>query len=271
MAGAAASPFVTNYVSRMSDIRIACVHSTSKEACECFEALGQRYDFVSEDEAEVIVVLGGDGFMLHSLHKFLDRGLPMFGMNCGTVGFLMNENRLDDLQQRLAATKEVSLHPLEMQAVLQDGSTRSAIAFNEVSLIRNSGQTANIRVLVDGVQRVPKLVGDGILVATPAGSTAYNLSAHGPIVPLDANLLALTPICAFRPRRWRGALLPRTAEVELVNLDPERRPLTVSPDFNAFENVVSVKIREDRSREFKLLFDPDHPLEERIIAEQFAD
>lgn len=255
----------------MSQKRIACVHSTSKAARECFELLRERCDFVGVNEAEVIVVLGGDGFMLHSLHKYLDLGVPMFGMNCGTIGFLMNENRLDDLHQRLDATKEVSLHPLAMTAKLRDGSTKTAIAFNEVSLIRNTGQTANIQIRVDGVERVSKLVGDGVLIATPAGSTAYNFSAHGPIVPLEANLLALTPICAFRPRRWRGALLPHTAEVEFVNLDPKHRPISASPDFNEFENVVSVKVQEDPSRKFKLLFDSDHTLEERIIAEQFAD
>lgn len=255
----------------MSQNKIACLHSSSKEAHECYHALCERYEFVPEDKAELIVVLGGDGFMLHTLHKYLDVGVPVFGMNCGTIGFLMNEFRSDDLEQRLDATKEVSLHPLQMTAVMKDGSSESAIAFNEVSMIRKTGQTANLRILVDGIERVSKLVGDGVLVATPAGSTAYNFSAHGPIVPLDANLLALTPICAFRPRRWRGALLPHTAEVECINLDPENRPISVSPDFYEFENVVSVKIRQDNSREFKLLFDPDHPLEERIIAEQFAD
>lgn len=251
--------------------RIACVHSQSEAARQCFEQLETKYEFVREEEADVVLVLGGDGFMLHSLHKFLDLNVPMFGMNCGTIGFLMNENRIEDLHERLSTAKEVSLHPLAMTAVLKDGSTQAAIAFNEVSLIRNSGQTANVQILVDGIERISKLVGDGVLVATPAGSTAYNFSAHGPIVPLDANLLALTPICAFRPRRWRGALLPHTAEVEFVNLDPENRPLSVSPDFTEFQSVVSVKIRQDPTREFKLLFDPDHPLEERIIAEQFAD
>ena len=207
--------------------------------------------------------------MLHSLHEYLGLGLPIFGMNCGTVGFLMNDYRTDALSERVRAAHEEALFPLQLSLVDRNGEERQALAFNEVSLIRLTGQSANLRLSVDGVVRLDRLVCDGVLVATPAGSTAYNLSAHGPVLPLSANVLSLTAVSPFRPRRWRGALLPDTSVVELVNLDPEKRPLGVSADFHEFRDVAVVEIRQDRSSPQRILFDRDRTLSERIIGEQF--
>ncbi len=209
--------------------------------------------------------------MLHTLHMFLGRALPIYGMNRGTIGFLMNRFSADELVERVESASVADLTPLSMTALDVDGVTHSSLAFNEVALLRLSNQTANIRVTVNGVERIEKLVSDGIMVATPAGSTAYNLSAHGPIIPLDANVLALTPISPFRPRRWHGALLPNTATVEFQNLNPAKRPLSATADFQESRNVVSVTVREDREHMCRVLFDPDHSLEERIFNEQFVN
>jgi NAD+ kinase len=251
-------------------LKIACIHSDTETALQRFEALKKNHHLVSPDEAEVILVLGGDGYMLHSLHEFGHVGKPFYGMNCGTYGFLMNDFSEDDFQTRLKNTKKEILHPLTMKATLRTGEIATGVAFNEVSLFRRTRQTANIVVMVNDVERISRLVCDGVLVATPAGSTAYNFSAHGPIIPIGSNVLALTPVSPFRPRRWNGALLPHSATVRFINLDPEKRPVYVSADFKECPDVLSVDIREDRSREVYLLFDRDHTLDDRIFSEQFA-
>jgi NAD+ kinase len=250
--------------------KIACVDSGSPRAKVAHAELADRYPLVPPGESDVIVVLGGDGFMLHSIHHYHYLGRPLFGMNCGTVGFLLNTYRLDNLPERIAAAKALHLHPLIMKATTAGGNVEETAAFNEVTVIRHTGQSANIRVTIDGVERLAKFVGDGIIIATAAGSTAYNLSAHGPIIPLGSSILALTPVSPFRPRRWRGALLPHTVVVVLENLDPKKRPLTATADFNEIYDVVSVTVREDTATTVNLLFDPDHSLEERMLGEQFT-
>lgn len=222
------------------------------------------------EEAAVVVALGGDGFMLETQHRFLGRNLPVYGMNCGSVGFLMNAFQPEDLPARLAVAQSATLHPLRMRAVDATGTLREALAINEVSLLRETRQAAKIRILVDGKERLAELICDGILVATPAGSTAYNLSAYGPIVPLGANLLPMTPISAFRPRRWRGALLPADAVVLFQILEPGKRPVAAVADNVEVRDIRSVEVREDRGVRMTMLFDPDHGLSERIIAEQFT-
>jgi NAD+ kinase len=254
----------------MADLRLGCIASKLPAAQEGRAALKRCYPLVPVERADVIIALGGDGLMLHSMHKYLALGVPIYGMNRGTVGFLMNHFSEEDLIARVQAAKAEILHPLQMVATSTAGTEHRLLAFNEVSLIRHGHQTAHLRVVINGVERIDKLVGDGILVATPAGSTAYNLSAHGPIIPVGAGLLALTPISPFRPRRWRGALLPNTAVVEFVNLDPARRPVGASADFREVRNMVVVTIREDRQQAFRVLFDPGHSLEERMFSEQFA-
>jgi NAD+ kinase len=251
-------------------MKLACIASNSEQARHSQELLAAKYDFVEADDADVIIALGGDGLMLHALHQFLEKEKPIYGLNCGTVGFLMNERRDEDLVARVGRAETTCVFPLEMSATTKDGQTHRLLAFNEASLIRYSNQTANLRLTINGIERIAKLACDGILVATPMGSTAYNLSAHGPIIPLGANVLAITPVSPFRPRRWKGALLPSTAVVELTNLDPEKRPLGASADFHEIRDVVSITVREDRSRPFRILFDPGHSLEERIFGEQFA-
>jgi NAD+ kinase len=250
--------------------RIACVDSGSSRANASRRELAAQYKFVPPEESDVIIALGGDGLVLHVIHEYLDLGRPIFGMNRGTVGFLLNAYRPDLLIERIQAAKEVILHPLRMTAKTVDGKVEESFAFNEVSILRHTRQTANVRISIDGVVRVPLLAADGVIVATSTGSTAYNLSAHGPILPLGTNVLALTPVSPFRPRHWRGALLPHTSVVEFENLDPHKRSLSVSADFKEFLEIVSVEVLEDRSRMVKLLFDPDHSLEERIREEQFA-
>ena len=251
-------------------MKLACIASDSNIAQSCQASLAQKYDFVDAEDADVILALGGDGLMLHTLHQFLATDKPIYGLNCGTVGFLMNELSDDDVVQRIAAAKATKVYPLEMVATTRDGSVERSLAFNEVSVIRYSNQTANLQLTVNDIERIPNLSCDGILVSTPMGSTAYNLSARGPIIPLDANVLALTPVSPFRPRRWHGALLPSTAVVNLTNLDPQKRPVGASADFHEVRDVVSLTIREDRSRPFRILFDPGHSLEERIFNEQFS-
>ena len=251
-------------------MKIACIHSDTPTAVERFSLLKQNQDLVLPEEADTILVLGGDGYMLHSLHEFGHLGKPFYGMNCGTYGFLMNDFSEDDIVKRIQRTKKEILHPLSMRATLKSGDITSGVAFNEVSLFRRTRQTANIAVIVNEVERISRLVCDGALVATPAGSTAYNFSAHGPIIPIGSNVLALTPVSPFRPRRWNGALLPHTAIIRFVNLDPQKRPVYVSADFKEFPDVISVDIQEDRTRQVYLLFDRDHSLDDRIFNEQFA-
>jgi NAD+ kinase len=245
----------------------AATHAVAEEAQARLEA---RYPHVAESEADIIVALGGDGLMLETLHRAMSRGVAVYGMNRGSVGFLMNEYGEDALFERLAAAERVSLHPLVMEARTIDGKMHQAVAINEVSLLRETRQTAKIRISIDSVVRMQELVCDGVLVATPAGSTAYNLSAHGPIIPVGAGLLALTPISVFRPRRWRGALLPRAATVVFDVLEADKRPVSAVADFTEIRDVAHVTVREDDAVSLTLLFDPEHNLEERIIVEQFV-
>jgi NAD+ kinase len=243
------------------------------EAAQAAEVmLRERYNFVPLDQAEQIIVLGGDGFLLQTLHEMLQRGklCPVFGMNRGTVGFLMNDWRIDGLRERVNGAKAVSVAPLKMDAVTVAGETIIYPAINEVSLLRETRQTAWIEVSVNGRVVLPELVCDGVLVATPAGSTAYNLSAQGPILPLGANLVALTPISPFRPRRWRGALVPDDLAILLRVLDPVKRPVSAVADQLEVRDVSTVEVRVDRSQALTLLFDPEHALDERIAMEQFA-
>jgi NAD+ kinase len=244
--------------------------AASAERAQCaLDVLERRYGSVDPDEADVIVALGGDGFMLETAHRFLGREKPIFGMHRGTVGFLMNHFDPEDLPNRIARATAVRLNPLLMRARHADGGVVEACAINEVSLLRETRQTAKLRIRIDGVVRIDELVCDGVLVSTPAGSTAYNLSAHGPVVPLSAQVLCLTPISAFRPRRWRGALLPRTARVDLEVLEPEKRPVSAVADFTEVREVTAVEIHEEAASSLVLLFDPEHDLEERVLKEQF--
>jgi NAD+ kinase len=249
---------------------IAVVAAETDTAQQALEELCDRYPCVPPERAEIIIPLGGDGFMLETLHRFRSKGVPIFGMHRGSVGFLMNPYRPDGLVERLSAAQPVVLHPLEMTAVDEHGARRGALAFNEVSLLRESRQAAKLRVSVDGVVRIEELMADGILVATPVGSTAYNLSAHGPIIPLGAGVLAMTPISAFRPRRWRGALLPHQAKVRIEALESDKRPVSAVADFTEARDVVIVEIRENRNVAMTLLFDREFNLEERVLKEQFT-
>jgi NAD+ kinase len=250
--------------------RIAFVAAETPVAMAARRTLARRYGQVSPDNADVIVALGGDGLMLQTLHRYMARRIPIFGMHRGSVGFLMNEYRLAGLPNRLAKAQRVTLHPLRMTVTNGRGKPKQALAINEVSLLRQQRQAAKLRILVDGIERLPELICDGALVSTPAGSTAYNLSAHGPIIPLGADLLALTPISAFRPHRWRGALLPRTAKVTFEILERDKRPVSATADHNEIRDVARVDVQEDRGVALTLLFDPESNLEERVLKEQFA-
>jgi NAD+ kinase len=250
--------------------RISFAAAPTPLATDALNRLVARYGDCSPAQASVVVPLGGDGFMLETIHRVLERHIPVYGMNCGSVGFLMNTFNEDDLPERLARAQAAELHPLRMRAVTRTGEAIEALAFNEVSLLRQLRQSAKIRITVDGRVRLAELSCDGVLISTPAGSTAYNLSAHGPIVPLSANLLPLTPISAFRPRRWRGALLPASAHVVFEVLEADKRPTAAVADFTEVRDVGSVEVSEDRSVTVTVLFDPDRGLSERIIAEQFT-
>ncbi len=254
----------------MPDMRFALVASTAPEAQAALQRLQRKYETVAPEQAEVIVALGGDGFFLETAHQHLHQHIPIYGMNCGTIGFLMNRHDEDDLPARLSAAQAEQLHPLRMRATTHQGEITEALAINEVSLFRQSRQAAKIRIFIDGIPRMDELICDGVLMATPAGSTAYNLSAHGPIVPIGAPLLALTPISAFRPRRWRGALLRDTVQVTFEILEPEKRPVGATADFTEIRSVGRVQVHEDESIELTILFDPDHNLDERIVKEQFV-
>jgi NAD+ kinase len=256
----------------LKGLRIGLLSSNTEVAAAAEAMLRRRYQFASVDEAETLVALGGDGFMLQTLHGMLEAGTakPVFGMNRGTFGFLMNDWRLDRLAERIAGAKIIRVSPLEMQATTVAGKTFAHSAINEVSLLRETRQTAKIEVLVNGHVVMPELVCDGVLVATPAGSTAYNLSAHGPILPLVAKMLALTPISPFRPRRWSGAILPDENSICFRVLEAENRPVSAVADQIEVRDVAKVEIRLDRERSLTLLFDPEHALDERIAMEQFA-
>lgn len=254
----------------MPDLKVACIQSGTVPAEEKYKILSGIYDFVDTEAADYIIILGGDGFMLHSLHTYRHLEKPFYGMNCGTVGFLLNEFSSENLIQKLKIAKMQVLYPLKMVVEMVDGTIGEALAFNEVSILRRTRQTANIRLLINGVERISNLVSDGILVATPAGSTAYNFSARGPIIPMGSNVLALTPVSPFRPRRWNGALLPHDATIRFENLDPEKRPIYISADFKEWSHVKLVEVQEDRSQPATLLFNPDHALDDRIFSEQFT-
>ena len=234
------------------------------------DTLVARYGETPLAMAGVIVALGGDGFMLETLHATQARGLPVYGMNRGTVGFLLNDFSLDDLPGRIARAQETVLNPLRMQATTVTGTMHEALAINEVSMLRAGPQAARLRILVDGRERMAELVCDGALLATPAGSTAYNYSAHGPILPIGAEVLALTAIAAFRPRRWRGALLPKTARVRFEVIDPVKRPVMAEADAQSVRDVSTVEIASDLSIRHRLLHDAGHGLEERLLREQFV-
>jgi len=250
--------------------RIAVVASKTPEGQASLVELQQIFGTLKPTEADVIVALGGDGFMLQTVHRHMALNKPVYGMKAGTVGFLMNQHRPEDLLDRIAAAQVTVLKPLEMVAVSEAGSSVNALAFNEVSLLRQTKQAAKIRVYLNGNVRLEELVCDGVLLSTPAGSTAYNLSAHGPILPLGSEVLAMTPISPFRPRRWRGAILRADTEVKLEILDHYKRPVSATADSSEVRDVVEVSIRESRDRTVTLLFDPEHNLEERILNEQFA-
>jgi NAD+ kinase len=248
---------------------LAFVAAPNPEAEEAHRRLAALYGEVPVEKAQVIVALGGDGLMLRTLHRFMGNAVPIYGMNRGSVGFLMNAYREDGLAERIAKATPAVLNPLRMSALDLDGQTHDGIAINEVSLLRERRQAAKLKISVDGVVRMPEMICDGVLVATPAGSSAYNLSAHGPVIPIGAGLLALTPISPFRPRRWRGALLPHTATVLIEVLNAAERQVSASADFTEIRRVVRVTVREDHTISATLLFDPEHALEERIIREQF--
>ncbi len=250
--------------------KIAFISSGAPEAQEAWERLVARHGDAPREQAEVIVALGGDGLMLQSLHGALDSSTPIYGMNRGSVGFLMNEYRESGLIRRLEAAQSSVIHPLLMRARDVRGAAIEAHAINEVSLLRQSYQAAKLRVSIDGKTRLDELIADGLLVATPAGSTAYNLSANGPILPLDSPLLAVTPISPFRPRRWRGALLPDKATIRIEVLEAQKRPVSAVADHTELREVLSVDVSMDRSRRLVLLHDPGHSLEERILREQFG-
>lgn len=253
-----------------SALKLAFAASDRDEAQSARKRLAKRYGDAREEDADVVIALGGDGLMLETLHRQLKRKTPVFGMNRGSVGFLMNDYNEDDLRERIVQAGRAIIHPLEMQARDAAGETLTGLAINEVSLLRQTRQSAKLKITVDGKVRLEELSCDGALVATAAGSTAYNLSAHGPIVPLDAKMLALTPISAFRPRRWRGALLSHRAKVRFEVLEADKRPVSAVADSFEVRNVVEVNIRERRDISLTMLFDADRSFEERVLAEQFS-
>ncbi|MBC8338189.1 MAG: NAD kinase [Rhodospirillales bacterium] len=248
---------------------IAIAAAEGPEAQNALANLSERYETVPAEEADIVVALGGDGFMLESLHRHMENPKPIYGMNRGSIGFLMNAFEEDGLLERLKKAEPAQVHPLRMTATDAEGAEHQALAINEVSLLRQTRLAAKLRIEIDGVERMSELVCDGAMVATPAGSTAYNVSAYGPIIPIGTGVLALTPISAFRPRRWRGALLPETATVVFEVSDPTVRKVSATADFTEVRNVARVDIRRATDCTVTFLFDPEHDLEERILKEQF--
>jgi NAD+ kinase len=249
--------------------RIAFVAADVPEARQAEAVLTRRYGQHGFDTADVIVALGGDGLMLQTMHRVLNNGLPIYGMHRGSVGFLMNDYHEDGLPERIAAASGTVIHPLRMLAEDARGLVHEALAFNEVSMLRQRHQAAKLRISIDGTVRLEELACDGLIVATPAGSTAYNLSAHGPILPINSPLLALTPISAFRPRRWRGAILPQEAKVKVDVLEHDKRPVSAVADHFEIRDVTRVEVEEDQTQSVTLMFDPGHSLAERVLDEQF--
>ena len=250
--------------------RLAFLAAPTAEAQSARTLLASRYGDPAPAEADVLVALGGDGFMLQTLHRHGGLGKPVYGMKFGTVGFLMNQQRDDSLVERLHSAEPAVLRPLQMIVETESGASVGSLAYNEVSLLRQTRQAAHVRLALNGQTRLEELICDGVLVATPAGSTAYNFSAHGPILPLGANVIALTSIAAFRPRRWRGAVLRAETEVRFTVIDPHKRPVSATADSHEVRDAVEVTIRESRDHTVTLLFDPEHNLEERMLAEQFT-
>ncbi|MFN7039509.1 MAG: NAD kinase [Alphaproteobacteria bacterium] len=253
---------------------IGCIASNTKRAKIALNNLVREEGFIDikanpTTNVDLIIVLGGDGFMLHSLHKYMHLNIPFYGMNCGTIGFLLNNLSKTNLTEKIEQSKVTVIHPLKMIAHCRNGYKTEALAINEVALLRQTNQVAKIKIIADDVTRLNELVGDGVMVATSAGSSAYNFSAGGPIIPVGSNLLALTPISPFRPRRWRGALLPHNVKIVFDIIDFEKRPVSAVADFKEVREVISVEVEEDQNMNIKLLFDPDHSLEDRIIREQF--
>jgi NAD+ kinase len=251
-------------------MKIAFAASKAQPAQDALAQMIERYGNVALDQADVVVALGGDGFMLQTLHKSRKYKLPVFGMKQGTVGFLMNLFNQDDLLQRIERAQSAQLKPLRMTATTESGGMAESLAINEVSLLRQTKQAGKIRVWVNDKLRVEELVCDGVMVATPVGSTAYNLSAHGPILPLNSDALALTPISPFRPRRWRGAIIKRDSKVRFEILDHYKRPVSSTADSTEIRDVVEVLVQEAADEVYTVMFDPEHNLEERILNEQFA-
>lgn len=249
--------------------RIHFVTNGTPEADAAAARLRARYGDYAIETADVVVALGGDGLMLQTLHRVMRVGVPVYGMNFGSVGFMMNTFSEDDLQQRLDVVQRTRIYPLSMQVLDTSGKTQTALALNEVSLFRSTYQAAKIQIIVDGETRLEELICDGVLLSTPAGSTAYNLSAHGPILPIEAPLLALTPISPFRPRRWRGAILSNRATVKFITREASKRPVSAVADNVELQNVLEVTVQEDRTHGVTLLFDPGTSLEERVLSEQF--
>ena len=250
-------------------MKIHFIHSSSIEAQEAYKSLTTLYGQSELKDAGAVVALGGDGTMLEALHQSIGYNLPVYGMNRGSVGFLMNPYITESLPEKIQNAHRHDIHPLEMKATDESGKTYEALAFNEVSLLREVRQAAKIKIFIDDIERLPELICDGVLVSTPAGSTAYNLSAHGPIIPLSSDVLALTPISAFRPRRWRGALLPSHVTIRFEILESEKRPVSATADDFEVRKVKSVEIRQAEGVTKRILFDKDHSLEERILKEQF--
>ena len=250
-------------------MKLHFVSSQAPEAIKAAQKLKHLFGQAQREDADVIVALGGDGLMLETVHTVLDSGQAIFGMNRGSVGFLMNEFETGELIERIAAATETIIHPLKMTVTDKKGTIHSALAFNEVSMLRQQHQAAKLRISIDGKIRLDELVCDGIIVATPAGSTAYNLSAHGPILPINSPLLALTPISPFRPRRWRGAILSHEAELDIEVLEPGKRPVSAVADQREFRDIIRVVVSEDETRSARLLFDDGHSLAERVLNEQF--
>lgn len=254
----------------MSSVKFAFAASRSPNGQEAIKALEEKYGSTSIEDADVIVALGGDGFMLQTLHRNMDNPKPIYGMNRGSVGFLLNTYNEDNLQERLDKAESVELHPLRMKASREAGTSQEALAINEVSVLRQTRQAAKVRISIDGKVRIDELICDGCMLSTPAGSTAYNMSAHGPILPIGTGVLALTPVSAFRPRRWKGAILPSGARIKFEMLEEFKRPVSAVADATEVRDVNEVEVWEDSEIALQLLFDAGHSLEERILREQFT-
>ena len=257
--------------------KIACVADKTANSQKLLEYFIKKYNFIDLDKTQnvesidAIVVIGGDGFMLHSLHRFINFDLPFYGINRGTVGFLLNSfDANNDIIEKIDSAVSTNIYPLKMEAITKNGNQKTKMAINEVSLLRHTNQTVKIKIFVDGQERMKEMIGDGIMVSTPAGSSAYNFSVGGPIFPLNSKILALTPISPFRPRRWGGALLPHKSVIKFEIIDFEKRPVNAVADFHAVADVKEVVVREDRTKKINLLFDISHSLEDRIIKEQFS-